>query len=194
MKFKTTYEFEILFVRCLVFAVACVLCFVALSGCNSSKKVNKVLTEETRVLTVDSAAKVTSDSTKLKVEEKIKTSDNTVEFYPAYPTELRNVPGKDLISYPCDTIYVPKIRYFPDGSFEATGVRRVNLKLTEWEKKYDSLNIEYNLEINRRMTLEQELKSKTVVKDKETKPVFLGWLLFLVIGFVTGYYAKHKLK
>lgn len=163
-----------------------IIIIIFFTSCSSSKKVDKQTINLVRKANVDSVVVERKDSVKVSVDEKLKTSDNTIEFY---------TPGEEVLwDSAAPPFYSTKIIYHPDGSFEATGVKKVNLKTTEWQKKYDSLNNEYNLEINKRMTLEEQMKGKTVNKEKEKRPVAVAWLLFLFIGFVTGFYAKYKLK
>lgn len=179
-------------------------------SCTSTKKVATTTNEtsESKTANIDSIVKVKSDSLRLLYEEKQRQFETGVIFMNTQLDSLCQMVINELqagvlegderadsllqalrkIIRPVNVIKVNR-----DGSFEASGqIQSFNLKISEWQKRYDSLRVEKERSDSLNKALSEQNKtilSKTNL-DKKTK-VLNFWWLFL-IGFVAGIFIDRK--
>ena len=192
-----------------------------IGSCTSTKDLDKSKTNDQEERTIDSASywKQKHDQLKISLQEEQK------DFHSALQFQEENTNGileafekvKDLLSQkelsedaiskrlhgifdslknnPCRN----SITTNANGSFTATGVKSANLDLFVLNSKLQLATDQLETEINKRMKLEEELKTERSEKKvvKETK-VLTSWWMWYLAGCITiialGIWLKHKQK
>lgn len=181
-------------------------------SCTSTKKVATTTNEtsESKTVNIDSIVKVKSDSLRLLYEEKQRQFETGVIFMNTQLDSLCQMVINELqagvlegderadsllqalrkIIRPVNVIKVNR-----DGSFEASGqIQSFNLKISEWQKRYDLLKLEKERidSVNKKLSEENKSLAETRNVDKKTK-FLTNWWIYLLF-FAGGMALMYKLK
>jgi hypothetical protein len=193
----------------------------AIASCTSTKDLDKSNESNLEERKIDSASywKQKHDQLKFKLEEEQKEfhsallfqEDNANSIIDAYQQVKDLLSEKELSeeainarlheifdslkNNPCRN----SITTNANGSFTATGVKSANLDLFVMNSKLQLATDNLETEINKRMKLEEELKTERSQKKvvKETK-VLSSWWMWYLAGCITiiaiAVWLKHKMR
>lgn len=186
----------------LILAIACA---IIVFGCSSSKHIDTTnhTTEEKKEINIDSLVKSSEEKIRKQYEEKQKETSAAIEFMKNNDevmedviNELQNTLYANGMSADSITDILNRLRSTPcnggkvkvntDGSYEISGIKSLNAKVFELQKKLDS-TIQRKSDSTVLHKTDTEAK-KEVVKiksvDKEVK--LMSWLMFFIVGYVLG--------
>jgi hypothetical protein len=217
-------SFARLFISILVPAAIIVLFLVSLSGCSHTKNLSQSSSTVDQNKSIDSsyywkkkALESDSIATELKKEMNadLEFEEESSENVDVFLDQLKNLFYKNgLLGDTLDKrlkLIFDSIKRNPcknslttnaDGSFTATGLKRASLQLLESNKKIELLSSQLEEEINKRIKVEDAMKtvqSQKVVVKKTSLLGFLNqwwWILVLGVtgGFVIGFRICWKYK
>lgn len=166
----------------MLFLIIAIIIVILFSRCNTTKHTLQTIQsiEQKNSVNVDSLVKAKVDSVRVTIERsKTETSTGVIFDHQC----------DSVFIHEYDSIPIDRIVYKSDGSFEATGIiKSYTLKISDWQKKYDSLSlVKTELDSLNKSLLQSTSQTTTVKTEDKTAKVSSLWRgIIVIIAFLLG--------